>query len=193
MIPHINNLCKLLYYELRRIGQLSKYLNTDSVKTLVSSFIFSRLDYCNSLIINLPDSLLKKLQRLQNQAARLVLKKRKSECVETMMLTLHWLPIEYRIIYKVAVLCYKYFNDRTPMYISDLISPYSPTRSLRSSDKFLLNAPKKGSKTFGDRSFVHAAPATWNSLPLDLRGLVNRSETSFKTQLKTFLMRSYLS
>ena len=76
---HINNLCKILYLEIRRISQLSNYLDNNSLKVLISAFVFSRIDYCNSLLINLPADLLSKLQRIQNSAARLVFKKSKRE------------------------------------------------------------------------------------------------------------------
>jgi len=53
-------------------------------------------------------------------------------------------------------------NDSTPGYINNLINVYSPSRSLRSDKQITLSVPKKGSKTYADRAFSHAAPAVWN-------------------------------
>ena len=192
MTYHIDHLCKIAFLELRRISQLSMFLNQESMKTLVSSFVFSRIDYCNSLMYNLPKIILCKLQRIQNHAARIVLKKKKSDHITPLFYSLHWLPIEYRILYKIAVMCFKYLNDSTPGYINNLINVYSPSRSLRSEKQITLRVPKKGSKTYADRAFSHAAPAVWNSLPQSLRNRIDISETSFKKLLKTHLMRCYL-
>ena len=97
----------LIYCELRRISQMSMFLDESSLKILISSFVFSRIDYCNSLLCNVPNVLLDKLQRFQNQAARLVLRKNRREHITPMFLRLHWLPVNFRIRYKIALLCFK--------------------------------------------------------------------------------------
>ena len=160
------------------------------MKTLVSAFVFSRLDYCNSLFANLSNDVLFKLQRFQNQAARLILKCRKSDHVTPMLLELHWLPVKARILYKIAVLTHKCINKRAPLYVEDLVELYVPSRHLRSHHQCLLRVPKKGSKKLGDRSFVHVAPSVWNSLPRALREI--SSLAAFKSGLKTHLMREFL-
>jgi len=191
MNHHINVLCKGLFLELRRLGQLSKFLNQKSLKTLVSSFIFSRLDYCNSLFFGLPSYQTNKLQRIQNQAARLVLKKKKrDEMYIPMLLDLHWLPISERIIYKIAVLAHKCYYDRSPTYLKDMINKYTPSRQLRSSSHLNLLVPRKGSKRLSCRTFFVAAPDVWNALPHSLKS--NLSEASFKKSLKTLLFRNCL-
>lgn len=189
MSPQVNHLCKIMYLELRKISQLS-FLSENSLKTLISSFMFSRLDYCNSLLANLPDETLNKLQRFQNQAARLVLKKRKRDHITPMLIKLHWLPVKARVIYKSAVLTHKCVHNRAPLYLSSLIKPYIPQRSLRSGDHSLLETPKNFPKKLGERSFTHFSPKIWNSLPLSLRQIT--SETAFKSRLKTHLMKTYL-
>ena len=79
------------------------------------------------------------------------------------------LPIEQRITFKIAVITFKALHDSAPDYITELIKPYTPNRSLRSSNKLLLFKPRFNLLTCGGRSFTMAAPSVWNSLPLELR------------------------
>ena len=157
---------------------MSMFLTENSLKTLVSSFVFTRIDYCNSLLSNLPNTLISKLQRMQNCAARIVLKKSKKDHVTPLLLHLHWLPVDSRIMYKVAVLCHKCLNSEAPSYLSQLIEQYTPSRSLRSCDKHLLRIPRKGFRKLCERSFCHFAPSVWNSLPESLRQV--KSADTFK-------------
>ena len=82
----------------------------------------------------LPDTLISRLQRVQNRAARIVLGIHLSDKINSnlMLRNLHWLPIRARIDYKIALLCYNAIDSRSPNYIQDLIVPYSPSRLLRS-------------------------------------------------------------
>ena len=179
-----------MYCELRRISQIARFLEKDSIQILISSFLFSRLDYCNSLLANLSSKLIDKLQRFQNRAARLILKRPKFDHVTPMLQELHWLPVRARIDYKVAILCHKCLNNTAPVYFKNLLVPYLPSRQLRSADKHLLKVPSMKYKTFGERSFCYCAPKLWNSLPTELRSTSN--ESTFKKHLKTFLFRTSL-
>ena len=137
------------------------------------------MDYCNVLLYNIPKYQLNRLQRIQNNAARLVCKKNIYEHVTPLFWSLHWLPIEYRIKYKIATLCYKTLNNNTPHYISELINLYTPPRSLRSENQMLLSVPKKRSKRYAERTFIHGAPNVWNALPLHIKNC--ESEGVFKS------------
>ena len=138
MIPHIHNTTKACYLHLRHLGQIRKYLTQEATSTLVHAFITSKLDNLNSLIYGIPDYLIDKLQLIQNQAAKLILKKKKFDSVTPLLKTLHWLPVKYRLDYKILLLTYKCLNQQAPIYLSSLLKPYNPTRSLRSSHQFLL-------------------------------------------------------
>ena len=106
MEMQVNQLRKVLYFQLRRISEIRSFLTVDASNTLAVAFILSRLDYCNSLLPVLPDRKLAKLQRIQNSAARLVRRKQRRESATLLLTILHWLPVKARIEYKVSTLCY---------------------------------------------------------------------------------------
>ena len=186
---HISQMCKSIYLEIRRLKQVSKYLNQTSLKTLASSFILSRLDYCNALLVNLPKCHIDKLQKLQNYAAKTILNKSLRDHVKPCFIELHWLPVNFRIQYKIATLTFKCLNDLAPVYLSNLLEFYTPSRTLRSSNLHLLTQRAAKYKTLGERSFSVAAPKIWNDLPLDLRQ--SPSLEIFKRKLKTHLFSMY--
>ena len=75
----------------------------DVAKTVACSIAWSRLDYCNALLYGISDKNIQKLQRVQNNLARVALKAPRQTPTEQMLSILHWLPIEHRIRYKMAV------------------------------------------------------------------------------------------
>ena len=189
MKDHVSSVIRGVNFELRRISSIRAYLTTEATKTLISAFVLSRLDYCNGLYVNCPAETLDKLQRVQNNAARLVLRVPRSDHISPHLCTLHWLPIQARITYKIALITYRAINLSGPSYLSDLISIYTPTRSLRSSADTLTLTPPPTNRSFGERSFSFAAPSIWNNLPLSIRS--SNSDSSFRSSLKTYLFRLY--
>ena len=105
MTAHVVNLIRTANFELRHINSIRHYLSVQATKTLVSAFVLLRLDYCNSLLSGCHQYLLNKLQKVQNNAARLILKAPKTERITPHLRTLHWLPIDARIKYKLCSLC----------------------------------------------------------------------------------------
>lgn len=184
---HVDQICKLSNYHLSNIYSIRKYLDPKTTETLVHAFVTSRLDYCNSLLFGMSKRNISRLQKIQNRAARLCLNlPRKARVPSSELLkTLHWLPVSFRIEFKILLLTFKCTNGLAPSYLSDLISFRSVGRTLRSSNLDLLGVPKSRTRTFGDRAFSVAAPRLWNSLPLSLRSV--KSVATFKKDLKTFL------
>src|SRR4029434_4861735 len=97
---------------------------------------------------------------------------------------LHWLPVSFRIDFKVLLLVYKSLHSHAPEYMSDILSRYTPSRSLRSSGTELLTVPKARTKRYAEAAFSFYAPNLWNTLPEDL-GMAETVET-FKHALKTY-------
>ena len=173
---------------MRRISSIRHLLTTEATATLVSALVLSRLDYCNSLLYGCPQHLLNKLQKVQNAAARLILRIPKTEHTSPHLASLHWLPIFSRIQYKISTICYNCPNSTAPDYLTDLLTIYKPARQLRSSsDTSALRIPAFRTQSFGDRSFSHSAPSVWNTLPPEIRSCDTVS--SFKSHLKTHLFR----
>ena len=185
METHIKQICKKAYYQISLIHKVRQYLTEDSVRKLVQANITSLLDYCNGLLIGLPCSLLSKLQRVQNCAARVVKCVPQSTHITPILKELHWLPIKYRIDFKVILLTFKALNGLAPPYLSELLTPYQPSRALRSMNSNTLVTKSFKCKTYGGRSFANIAPQLWNSLPSHLRTIPE--ETVFRKTLKTYL------
>ena len=157
MAPHVKSVVKKSSFHLRNIGKARRVLTEDATKTVMQSRVMSRLDYCNALLIGIQQDLIAKLQRLQNSAARIVSRTRKYEHITPVLIKLHWLPIKFRIQFKVLLLVYKALNGLAPKYIKELLVPYKPRRHLRSEAKGLLDEPRTRLK-FGDRAFSISAP-----------------------------------
>ena len=184
---HISHLRKCCYAELRKISTIRPFINESSTVQLCVSLILSKIDYCNCLFYGMSKQNFHKLQLLQNHAARLVKRAHKRSSATSLLKELHWLPVFHRVNYKIALIVFKSINvNDFPAYLKDLICIYSPSRSLRSSDSFLLAKPLKKLK-LGQRSFEFAAPEVWNSLPFEIRSCDNLSV--FKKKLKTHYFR----
>ena len=185
---HFVHISKAVYLEIRRLKHMSKFVSESSLKTLAASFILSRFDYCNSLFKNLKNSQIDKLQKLQNFAAKVILGKSLYDHVTPCLIELHWLPIRFRIDYKIGLLVFKCLNGLAPPYLSELIEIYVPSRNLRSANLFLLKTKVTKYKTLGERSFSYTAPTVWNTLPLEIRK--EKSIDIFKKRLKTFYFQA---
>ncbi len=125
---HISYVTKTAFFHLRKIAKLRNMLTISDAEKLVHTFMTSRLDYCNALLGGCPASSINKLQIVQNAAARVFTRSRKYDHITPILQSLHWLPIKFRISYKILLL----INDLAPAYLTNLLSRYNPTRSLRS-------------------------------------------------------------
>ena len=188
MNVHVTNLRKSCYNEIRKISHVRPFINEQCTIKLVISLVLSKLDYCNCIMYGMSENNFYKLQLIQNHAARIVKKAPKHSSASDLLFELHWLPIRQRVSYKIALTVFKCLHvDDFPSYLKELISTYTPSRNLRSSNQYLLTKPFKKLNTFGKKSFHYAAPEVWNSLPLDLRSC--SSLPLFKRNLKTHFFK----
>lgn len=181
---HIKTVTKSAYYHLKNISRIKGLMSQQDLEKLVHAFIFSRLDYCNSVFTGLPKKSIRQLQLIQNAAARVLTKTKKVDHITPVLRSLHWLPVCQRIDFKILLLVYKALNGLGPKYISDLLLSYEPPRPLRSSGTGLLCVPRVRTK-HGEAAFSFYAPHIWNKLPENCRSAATLS--SFKSRLKTFL------
>ena len=142
MRQHTDSVCRASFPELRRASSIRPYLSQSATARLVEAMIISRLDYCNSVFAGLPADRVARLQRIQNKAARLVMKKRKGDLVTSLLKELHWSPVKFRCQYNIATLAHRHFEGSLPPYPSSSHCTYEPSRSLRSSKEKLLKIPK---------------------------------------------------
>ena len=149
----------------------------------------SHLDYSNALLYSLPKKTIKRYHIVRNMCAKLVLGRWKYSSSTDALHCLHWLPIQWRITYKIVLITFKCINKIAPRYLQELITIRNPAwDNMHSNTKGpMLEIPKIKHKTFAARSFKYAAPMTWNSLPDQIRTCNNLA--NFKSLLKTHLYR----
>ena len=191
MNAHVSNVARTCYFELRRLASIRRFLTSTATATLLSAFVLSRIDYCNSLLFCSTHDVTSHLQRIHNYAARVILRLPKSSNITTHLKSLHWLPVKVRSTYKIACLCNHCHSSTAPTYVTDMLhrKPLH-TRNTRSSSYTmpLLNRPAHSKATLGDRSFSFTSSSVWNSILNDV--MCAPTMSSFKSGLKTYLFRS---
>ena len=180
----MNQITKAAFFHLRNIPCLRPSMSLSAAKTLVHAFISSRLDYCNSILYGSSKHILNKLQYVQTFAARILTSTHRSDHTPVLQ-DLHWLPVKYRIDFKILLIPFKALNNLAPPSLSDLLHRHTPTHCLMSADANLLHPIRTDLRSWGDRAFAAAAPSLWNALPNDIRNANHLS--SFKTAIQTHL------
>jgi len=217
---HISEVCRSANYHPRSLAHIRRFLSVSSANLVACSIVSSRLDYCNSVLNGLSSYNIHRLQTVQNRAARIVLGVGNRVSAEPLLRQLHWLPVVKRIMYKTALITFKTVSTHQPTYLSSLLVPYNPSRSLRSSNLNYLTVPRVTSAS-QTRAFSVSAPHLWNSLPASVRRFADFSAvqsassasldtslsvavsaietvlttqlTSFKRNLKTYLFDASVS
>ena len=202
---HISAISKSCFSHIRDLRRVRSTLDYNTAKTVATSLIHSRVDYCNSLFLNLSASELNRLQLILNSAARAVTKTPKFHHITPILRSLHWLKITERVHYKVLSLTYRTLQSQQPVYLHSLLT-LQTKNSTRSSSVITLQRPTNSSRLkISNRSFSHYAPVLWNNLPADMRRpssghkspttsnpLLELSSSQFHSRLKTFLfLHSY--
>ena len=123
--------CKICFYHIRDFQCIRKYLSPEAAKFVACALVTSHLDLCNSLLYNLPDRDIARLQRVQNCLARVV-------CIKRIFLAdlslshfvFHWLPVKYRIRFIICTITFKAFLFHQPTYLFDYLAPLQNSRLL---------------------------------------------------------------
>ena len=179
----------------RDLYRIHPLLDLNTSVLLVNALVSNRLDYCNSLFLSLTDFELRRLQLVQNSLCRAVTRSCKSSHITPQLKKLHWLPVRYKVQFKIGLITYKILNQGQPVYLRELIHPYtSPRNTRRSTTKLkFLQTPTfdhrvhKSIECFSN-SFSRYPPALWNSFPFYVRN--SPSVASFMKHLKTHLFSS---
>ena len=159
-------------------------LTDDVAQTVACSIVASRLDYCNALLSGAPAATFDKLQRAQNNLARVVCQSPGRTDARPLLHSLHWLPVRQWVTYKLAVrvLTHKVRTTATPTYLSELVQTRAPPRVLRSSDaRRSLHTHRTGPSRFFGCCSIH----------LELSAEIRLCENilTFKRHLKTNLFK----
>ena len=173
------------FYHLRLLSQIKSVLSFSDFERVIHAFISTRLDYCNALYAGLNKGSIARLQLVQNAAARLLTGTRRREHITPVLASLHWLPVRFRIDFKILLFVFKSLNGLAPEYLAELLKVYEPPRNLRSTGQLQLTPLTAEKRTRGDRAFSVIGPTLWNALPLQIR--FAPTVASFKTRLKTHL------
>ena len=183
---HVSDICKSCFYHIRDLRRIRRHIPLSTAKTISNALISSRLDYCNSLLNNIAKQDLSKLQRVQNCLARVVLRAPRFSPSLPLLKQLHWLPVNYRIQFKLSTLTYRALAIHQPPYLASLLHFSNIPRQLRSSTSEQLSIPRT-KLNLGKRAFSVAAPIIWNELPTTLKSC--ESLASFRKNLKTYLFK----
>ena len=184
------------FFQLRQLKYIRRSLTKCNLRTLLHSFVSNRLDYCNSLLAGQSETLLHRLQMVQNAASRLYAGLQYKAHITTVLRDdLHWLRIPERIDYKLCTIVFRCLNGSAPQYLKDYCKPISDCVGRRASNRSAVSkdllVPRCRTETYGHRSFSVSGPSCWNSLPSILKQ--EKCYDTFKSKLKTFyFQRSYV-
>ena len=195
MSAHVSKVIKSANYHLRNIGKIRKFLNTDTTKCAIVSLVTSRLDYCNGLLCGVTDELLCRLQKVQNNAARVVSGSKKYDHITPVLKDLHWLPIcpiRKRIEFKILLLTFKYMQGCASLYLRELLVKQANTKTLRTNTRNLLQTPLTNLKRFGNRAFCAYAPRFYYELPDNIKAAIIVCKTSRNSWKHCYFERSLI-
>ena len=182
MEKHINSIVSHCYKILRDISRIKKYIQRKELEQLVHAVVIFRLDYCNSLFVNLNKEQLFKLQKVQNSAARLILGIRRRDSAKLALYELHWLNVEARVSFKILLLVFKVVRGMCNMTLT-----YKNFNG-RPNDYLMLETPTFKTK-YGKRTLEYNGSRLWNALPVNIR--VVEDIDVYKKLVKTLLFTNY--
>ncbi|XP_058042561.1 retinoic acid-induced protein 2 isoform X2 [Ahaetulla prasina] len=186
---HLVAVSKRAFHQVRLVRQLRPFLDREALCTVTHALVTSRLDYCNALYMGLPLKCTRRLQLVQNAAARVIVGATRCSHVTPLLRSLHWLPVVFRVRFKILVTTFKALHGLGPGYLRDrLLLTYASHRPVRSHREGLLRVPSAKQCRLAaprGRAFSVGAPTLWNELPPGLRQVPDLR--TFRRELKTHL------
>ena len=172
MEKQVANTVRATYHQLRKMKSIRQHLTEVSCKKIIHACVTSRLDFYNSLLLGCTDKLKRKLQLVQNNAARVITGLRKREHITPILIQLHWLPIKARISFKVLSIIHKAIHDsHCPDYMKSFIIFNGNTRTLRSTADVFKLLPQIPKLSVLQKSFIVEGFKSWNMLPISVRSI----------------------
>jgi len=141
---HVSVVARLCYYHAEAIQNIRRLLTMELAQMFACSLIMSKIDYCNAVLHGTTSYSINKLQRAQNNTAWIVLQAPRRSHASPLLRRLHWLPIQQRIEYKVALLMFKVRNTSMPAYLHCLIQDRQHGHNLQLATTTLCKLPKDG-------------------------------------------------
>ena len=196
MASHVNSVVRRCFFQLQQLRSMQQSLTHDAKTVIVHAFVASRIDYCNSLLYGTTEEhVLHPMQVVLNTAARLVVGAGHHEHITPILCELYWLPVQHRILYKMAVFVFHCIHQSAPMNLSEMFTSTADVPGwchLRSAQRGEVVVPRTFTKRYRPRSFRSAGPTVWNSLQCELRDK-KITLSMFGRKLKTFLFSQAFS
>ena len=190
----INCITSKGYFYLNNFYRIGDKLTHELKVQMVTTYIIPLVDYCNVILLCASKQSINKLQKLLNSAVRFIFHlngKKRFRSITPYLKKLHFLPVEFRIKYKLCLLVFKCVQGLAPQYLTDLLKERVTDSRLRSSDDFFLLHESTPTTHFGECAFSYAGPHEWNKLPYDLRACT--ALNNFKCALKTHFFKLYFN
>ena len=115
---HIKNICRIAFYSVRNIAKIRKFLSYNTAKILMHALVTSRIGSSNALLFGLPNFFIQRLQYVLNSAARVIARSWKFDHITPLLIELHWLPVEQRIIFKILLFTFKVVHGLAPSHLN---------------------------------------------------------------------------
>ena len=173
---HVGQVCQSSYFHIMALRRICGWLSPEVANIVACTIVEARLDYCNSIVYGTSKYNISRVQHVLYTLAHVVTSTKKLNHITPVLHRLHWLPIQCRTEYKVAMLALKIRETGQPSYLSHAVQPKEVTRNLRTSDDNSIVYPDMRSmkSDFACRAFSFVVPTVWNKVPSDLHQLSNK-------------------
>jgi hypothetical protein len=183
---HVKNVCRICNFHIKSLRSLRPSLDFKTAETIGRSIVMSKMDYCNSLLAYTSKRNVYRLQMVQNNLARLVFRSDYRQSASPILTSLHWLPIEQRIKYKITTMVFKSRINLLPDYLSRNLKVFASIRPIRLSMQNTYVIPRVNTEV-ARHSFNYAGAKLWNELSNELRS--TDSYIEFRNLLKTYYFK----